>query len=221
MSRLSQGLSVDAQKEFTGVRTRFQRVSDYRFFTGWVQDFFGERILVLSSPDVVLMTGEVFQFEVFGQEAIASFQARLEFGSDFGLYDPNTTKSEFEMRQRVMAAADIEFEFVITNPVTQRKAIEEARHLTQASKAMVCVDGNTTEGTIVDASESGMAIVLPEKLQVGRQSEIRLTTHLGEVHCNAIVRYSRVDKQFPNNFRTGFHIEFIDRIDRARWNRLQ
>ncbi len=221
MSNVGQELSIGVQNELTGVRTRFQRMTDCKFFTGWVQDFSGQRILVLSSPEVVLTTGQEFQFEVFGRETIASFQARLEFGSDSGFCSLNATVSESIMKKRVLAAADFEFDFAISSAVKQRKATEEARQLIKVLEAHIVSELAKIEGTVVDTSDSGMAIVLSEKLQIGRRFDVCVETRLGQVQCEAVVRYSRANRQVPNNFRTGFQIESIDRVNRARWNQIQ
>ncbi len=221
MSNCGQDLSIGVQNELTGVRTQFQRLSDCKFFTGWVQDFTGQRILLLSSPEVVLTTGQEFQFEVFGHESIAAFQGRLEFGSDSGFCSLNATDAESRMKKGVLVAADFEFDFAISSAVTQRKTTEQARRLIKVLKAIVVSDSTRIEGAAVDTCDNGMAIVISEKLQIGRLYDVCVETQLGEVQCKAVVRYCRASKQIPNNFRTGFQIESIDRVSKALWNRIQ
>lgn len=214
-------LTPETMKKFNGVRARFQRLSDYRFFAGWVQDFFGERILLRATPDVILFTGQEFQFDVIGPQYSATFRARLEYGSDFGLFNPNAEKEEFELRQRIMVAADVEFEFVILKEISLRESTEEARYAMQSAKALVTHEGRSINGTVLDASTKGLGLALEEQVPADANIELKIETHMGEVKCQAQVRYCRPDRQLQNNFRTGVSIVSMDRIDQARWNRIR
>lgn len=221
MARFFQNASAQPIRLQNGVRTRFQRISDCRFFSGWVQDTFGDKILVRSSPDVALQNGQIFQFDVYGPELVGTFRARLDYGGDLMEMGENESREEFEMRQRIMAAADVEYEFTIVTDISARPSIEEARYLTQICKAVVETDSGTVEGSMIDASTSGMGLLLPNLLQKKSKVVVRVLTHVGEVKCVAEVRYCRADKQLIHTFRVGLKIDEMDRVDKARWSQIK
>lgn len=221
MAKFFQNASAQPIRLQNGVRTRFQRLSDCRFFSGWVQDTFGSRILVRSSPDVALQNGQIFQFDVYGPELIGAFRAKLEYGGDLMEIEKDESKEQFEMRQRIMAAADVEYEFTIVTEITARPTIEEARYLTQICKAILDTETGEIDGSMIDASTSGIGLILPNPVQKKSRVTIRIATHVGEVKCTAEVRYCRADRQIPFSYRVGLKIIEMDRVALARWSQIK
>lgn len=211
----------DTFKEFAGTRTRFQRLSDYRLFHGWIQDFFGDRLVISSSPDVVLVTGQEFSFEAYGPSSVAMFTARLEFGTDFGVIQADMSADDRAVRQRILAAADIEFDFVVTSDVKFLAQSEEVRVASRAAQVECRLHEFCVSGTLLNSSANGMGLITTYQLEVGDVYEVTVATHIGTVTCQCQCRYSRPDKHVDSMWRSGMKIVDIDRIARARWNQIR
>lgn len=202
---------------YTGVRTRFQRLSDCRFFTGWVQEVYGDRLQVRSYPETMLVPGQAFHFELFGPANVAAFQATLQNAVEMDVHREGISQQEFELRKKIATASESVFEFRLSTVIILRSSEEEARTLTRAARVSVRFGDNELCGTMVDASPTGLGVLVESPLPIGEPVHIRITTHHGEVACGGQVRYCRADSHIPGSFRAGFKITVMERVDRARW----
>lgn len=208
------------QDNFSGVRARYQSLCDFRLFNGWVLDLHDNHVVVRSSPDVVLITGEFYAFEVYSQKRTALFTAKLTLGSDMGTYVIGADKGQFELRQRIMAAADMEFEFEITSDIKFASNKDTYRTLSERSLVSLEFEDRTLTATMVDVSEKGIGLLVAGVAQKGESCLVSIQSHEGEVSCRATVRYCRPDKHAGSVNRLGLNIQEMGRIDLARWHKL-
>lgn len=206
---------------YTGVRARFQRLSDCRFFTGWVQEVYGDRLQVRAYPETLLVPGQAFHFELFGQENVAAFQAVLQSSTEMEVYRTGISPEEHELRKQIATASESVFEFRLTTVIILRGTMEEARTLTRAARVWVRTSELELSGTMVDASASGLGVLLESPVPVDEPVHLRIQTHHGEVACGGQVRYCRKDAHVPGSFRAGIRITAMERVDRARWQMVR
>lgn len=206
---------------YSGVRTRFQRLSDCRFFTGWVQDVYGDRLQVRAHPETLLAMRQSFHFELFGPDNIAAFQAVLQNSSGMEVYRAGISPEELQLRKKIATASESVFEFQLTTVVILRNTDEEARTLTRAARVLVRTFEGESSGTMVDASPNGIGVLLDTKLQNSEAVQLQIQTHHGEIACGGQVRYCRPDALIPGSFRAGIRITLMERVDRARWQRIR
>lgn len=79
-------------------------------------------------------------------------------------------------------------------------------------------DYGTIPLSVIDISENGFGCLSEEQLSVG-QGDVSVITHHGEIKMEIQIRHSRRD-QDGKQYRGGVKILEMDRISRARWNRL-
>jgi hypothetical protein len=79
-------------------------------------------------------------------------------------------------------------------------------------------DYGTIPLSVIDISENGFGCVSEEQLSVG-QCDVSVITHHGEIKMEIQIRHSRQDPE-GKVYRGGVRILEMDRISRARWNRL-
>lgn len=195
-------------------------MSDCRLFHGWVQDMHRETVMVRASPDVLVKNGERFMFEVMCPDNSAIFEAILETGAEALIGDPNASSEEVQMRRRILAAANVEFEFILASPIRFIAAQEQPRLSTDSTLATFDVSGTPLSLIVLDVSKTGLGALSTVEIPTGCTGEVTVTAPTGELKFIGKVIYCRPNTQMPEFHRIGFSIEEIHRIDEARWGRL-
>lgn len=214
------GMSSVSQNSFNGVRARFQRLSDNKFFVGWVQSFYGNLIVVRGSTDSILSPGESFYFEVHGLNAMATFTAKL---SSFDELDV-LKNANFQFVQgadtQVISVAELDFEFEITSQVRYARPVEEFRLMVNKMTAQFTSEGKVHDVTVTDISPNGLGLVSDAEFPMGSKGEVTIFSEYGVIRCMVEVRYSMRDSRSLTAYRNGVHIVEMARIDTAKWNTL-
>lgn len=187
--------SVD-EKSFLGTRARFQRLSDAKFFAGWVRDFSASAIIVTLSSGAPMEPGDEFVFEVHGRSSHASFPAVLS-----------------------MVSAD-EFLFNIPQPMRLLTTTEEARVYVQDMAGVLRGDCLELDVVVIDVSRHGAGLLAPIELRAGERVTIQVDTPNGVVSCHGEVRYCRPSRKHYGHFRAGLLLDDMARIEKARWLNL-
>lgn len=214
-------MTTSSPRDFNGVRTRFQRVSDCRFFTGWVQNFMGNSIIVQGSTDVVINPGQEFLFQVFGANSTAIFTARLNSIDEMDL----VKKAEFVFVEgsnaQVMSVSEMDFEFEVTSQIRYSAATENVRRLVTTTSATITPEGkDPIEIMVADVSVGGIGFISDVEFVKGSTCKVEIYSEYGVIVAHAEVRYSRPDKKNLSSFRTGVMFQGMSRIDEAKWRRL-
>src|SRR5690242_8609715 len=91
------------KKTFTNTRTRFQRISDAKLFSGWIRKFGRSMFMVTLSREAAVSPGEEFAFQAFGHGTLGVFRGILTLVSGYDLTfsyssEVQLQKSKEEMR---------------------------------------------------------------------------------------------------------------------------
>ncbi len=183
--------------DFINRRTRFQRLSDARFFSGWATEIAGAELTVHLSAPATLHRDDICMFEVYGVKATANFRGRLSTFAD------RTATFRMELPIRYLPAQP-----------------EDTRLNLRGITGKALWEGVEVAFEVVDGSEHGIGLISDAKLSRGDQVQLVLQTGYGQLVCNGEVRYSRVAEGDGGRFRTGVRLDEMSRVERARWERL-
>ncbi|MCB8932046.1 MAG: PilZ domain-containing protein [Fimbriimonadaceae bacterium] len=181
---------------FINTRVRLQRLADAKFFSGWVKDFTRTDLVVKLGGPTQVKLGETFMVQVHGHSSTALFRAVLR------------------------AVGPKELTFVIPEPVRFLTASEQVRVTVEDVTATITGGGKALEATVVDLSVGGAGLVAAREIKKGEHVRVIFTTPLGNVECDAEVRYCKMESIEDGTYRIGVQLEELGRIERARWNRL-
>lgn len=181
-------------RAFLNTRVRFQRLSDAKFFAGWVKDFSAGGILVRTSPSAAVAVGEKFMFQVHGGDASAIFKGTL-----------------------TIAGAD-ELCFSIVEQIKYLGVNEAVRLLVDGMSGVIETSGGPIEMLVVDVSSKGLGLVCHTQLERGTEYNMHLDCAQGPVSCVGEIRYCKADAS--GQYRIGVLLKEMNRVDQARWQRL-
>jgi hypothetical protein len=178
------------------MRTRLQRLSDAKFFSGWVTDLDDTELRVRLNVSGECEPGDQFLVEIFGNEVNASFKAGLSVSFDNQAY------------------------LTILSPIQHRAATESARLSVSDMFGNVTTDETEVDVRVVDISRQGMGIIVRIPLTKGSQIRYKVISPVGELHGQAQVRYCRLDPTGNGLYRVGLRILDLTRVEQAKWHRL-
>lgn len=181
---------------FINTRVRLQRLSDAKFFSGWVKDFTRSDLTVKLGTPTQVKAGETFMVQVHGHSSTALFRAVLR------------------------SVGSRELMFVIPEPVRFLTPSEQVRISVQGVTATITGEGKAVDATVVDLSVGGAGLVAACEIKKGEHVRVLFITPLGNVDCDAEVRYCKPESIEEGTYRIGVQLEDLGRIERARWNRL-
>lgn len=181
---------------FTNTRARFQRVSDARFFSGWVAGSLGNQLSVRLAPGAELALGD----RVFVSLACA------QFGATFHAEVTGATASETLL--------------TIEGKPKYGAATEDVRYSTASMTGCLAVGSKRHPMEIGDISSKGLGGHVDSEIARGVQVRFEIDGVYGQVGGTAEVRYCRADPARPGRFRIGLLIVAVGRIDGARWTRM-
>ncbi len=213
-------MSGVSQNSFNGVRARFQRLTDNRFFVGWVQSFYANVIVVRGSTDAILSPGENFYFEVHGLNAMATFTAKLSSFDELDVLKNANFQFVNGADTQVISVAELDFEFEITSQVRYARPVEEFRLMVNKMTAQLQAKGKTHDVTVTDISPNGLGLISEIEFAQGDKGEVTIFSEYGVIRTDVEVRYSMRDERSLTAFRNGVKIERMSRIDSAKWNTL-
>ncbi|MBX3117938.1 MAG: PilZ domain-containing protein [Fimbriimonadaceae bacterium] len=213
-------MSSVSQHSFNGVRARFQRLTDNRFFVGWVQSFYANQIVVRGSTDSILSPGDNFYFEIHGLNAMATFTARLTSFDELDVLKNANFQFVQGADTQVISVAELDFEFEITSQVRYARPVEEFRLMVNKMTAQFQCKGNNHDVTVTDISTGGLGLVSEGGFEVGDTGEVAIFSEFGVIRSEVEVRYSIRDPKSLTAYRNGVKILNMARIDVAKWNSL-
>ncbi|HVL39138.1 MAG TPA: PilZ domain-containing protein [Fimbriimonadaceae bacterium] len=198
------GMQYWTTEEFIDGRVRFQRLSDAKFFNGWVEDFRGTVLTVEAADEFSLLPSDKFAFQLYGRKRDAIFMGEALRASS-GEATVGRSKGHL-------------YRFRITGDMTFSKSAENARFLARGARATVEHQEQVQDALVLDYSASGLGMLCPKSLP--REGVVAINMAIGgvEMQCVAQVRYSRPTE--GGQFRTGFKILRFAASSQERWDRL-
>ncbi len=179
---------------FSGTRARLQRLSDAKFFAGWVRKLTEKELLVELAPDSECYVGDTFNVQAQGKDRTAVVTGMIVAMED--------RQAAFEVMGRIQLINQTEMARFLVSDVTGEVFGEEGQ----------------TSVMIVDVCEGGAALTSPSSLKVGSDVELKIEIHETLVTLPALVRYCKADKADPSIYRVGLEMKSLNRIDHARWH---
>ena len=186
----------DRRESFNNVRVRLQRLSDAKFFAGWVRTLSDSEIVIDFASQEVFEIGSKFFVTINGVHTAAVVQGTLDSqnGGFLTLRFDGTLK--------------------YLNPT------EAVRRLVTGLSGVVSIDGAEIEIQISDVSANGFGAIVDGTLTRGNIVDIEIDTPFGNVQGKAEIRYCRQDVKDSLKHRIGVQFVQLGRIESARWNRL-
>ncbi len=227
-------------REFINTRTRFQRLSDSEFFTGWVEDLSSPHFEVRSTLSTYEI-GDTFLFELYGDKANLIFIARLEGVDAMNALQkttPNAPKPKTARCAKVKGRAKdqvalepeteaedstslyITFEFALVSEKKYVEPKEPARKAVQSLTAVLTRGAEKTEVSISDISANGVGLLTTTSYEVGEVVGLSMTAMMRTIHLQCQVRHCHRDKQIQTMYRTGLQFENMNRVDVVAWAKV-
>jgi hypothetical protein len=196
-------------------RTTLQRVSDAKFFNGWIKQITPDTVVAHTCTSMPMQLGDEFSFQVYGNRKDAFFYAtltalhRAQEGPVFS-FDRSGGATPIELGCRLSS------EMVLKDSSGQPRFCVEG----------ACADITTQSGhqienaIIIDIGPAGFAALTDRKLKKGDQVAVSLFARGQLVKCHAEVRNCVVNTVNPTLQRTGLLITRMERVDALRWKQI-
>lgn len=212
MSRIS-------PKDFVGTRCRFQRLRDAKIFNGWINNYFGNEVVLATSTDSAVQIGDEFRVEGYGNQISVVFNAILKEVSTLDL-TTSAKVSEIGGNATFIEAKQVAFVLDVVGVVRFSASQEPVRLKVSDLEVELTISGKKISGFAVDISNMGAGVVVTQEVPKGSVFELQLHSPFGVVTAVGGVRYCRPDPDRPQHFRIGLLFTDLGRIERPRWERL-
>lgn len=201
--------------EFVDARTRFQRLSDQRVFSGWLQHLQNDAVSIVADEELPVGASERFLFQVQGQSADAYFIASLT---------GTPRQAEHLVRGanalKIAELPALQYDFRLVTPIQLRDSQQIARKTVGALAATMSTRGKATEVLITDASSGGMGIISWTELEKNDVVKIDLNCPDIVASLTCEVRHSRPEQKLIGAYRVGLEFKESDRLSLIAWRKL-
>jgi hypothetical protein len=177
-----------------GTRVRLQRLSDAKFFSGWVIELTAETVLIKINGEPELKVGDRFAAEIHGATHVA--RGTIE------LTDPNASATRFQ----------------ITAAMQYATVTEQARFLVDGVTCLIFVDGREIAAEVIDYSAKGLGFRSLRPLYPGTDVEMVVTSGTLSASVDGQIRHCRLDPDAPGRYRGGVLIEPRDSEQAYAWD---
>ncbi|MCH7904442.1 MAG: PilZ domain-containing protein [Armatimonadetes bacterium] len=203
-------------ESFAGSRCRLSRLSDGKKFAGWVEQFTGARLAVVSETSFDLAEGEAVYVELFGDYVTACMTVDV---TACGPAD-EALDSIFHMELLHGQPTAQRTEGTVTSRIRVVDSAESRRRVVPNWNVAVTLADGQTQGTVHDVSACGLGIDVEGPIEAGSEVELEVQTPLGEVKCQGKVRYCRELPNGDGTYRCGVNVDYLSRVDYARWAQI-
>lgn len=179
----------------SGTRCRLQRLSDLRFYSGWINRA-TESEIEIDLPEAAVQVGDKFQCEAAYEQAMARFVCRCT------------------------AAEGGRINIEIEGPIEFGTPGQEPRFRVFGMGATIYGQEKPIECDVADVSMSGIGLIAGSQLP--RFASVRLVIDgpMDRIECKGMVRYCRPHPQDKGSYRLGVTLDIEDRLARAMWSRI-
>lgn len=213
MSRIS-------PRDFVGTRARFQRMRDAKIFNGWIDNFFGNKLEVVTSSQFPVEVGDSFRFEGFGHHITMVFQCELESINAIDALTGGLETLIEGSNAKVLESYGATFVLKVTGQIRFAASSEAVRIKVSNLPGSVLLGPKKIHAKAVDVSPGGLGMIVEEKIDVGTDVRVNLETNFGTLTGIFQVMYCVEDFRNAGYYRSGFKIKEMDRIERPRWDRF-
>lgn len=186
----------DRRESFVNVRVRMQRLSDAKFYSGWLRSMSESEVVIDFTGGDMFEPGTKFFLSINGVNSAAVVQTQLTSQS------PGFLNLRYDGQVKYL------------NPS------EQARRLVTGLTGVIEIAGGEIDMQITDVSVKGFGALIEGVILKGSIVTIQIDTQFGNVTAQAEIRYCRQDSKDSMRHRVGFQITQIGRIENARWGRL-
>ena len=203
-------------ESFAGSRCRLTRLSDGKKFAGWVEQFTGARLTVVSESSFDLATDEAVYVELFGDHVTACMTV------DVTACGPahEALDSIFHMELLHGQPKGQRMEGPVTSRIRIVDSTDSRRRVVTNWEVEIIRSGESSTGTVHDLSAGGLGIDVEEVIEAGAEVDLKVQTPLGEVRCHVQVLYCRELPDGGGLYRCGVRVCNLSRVDYVRWAQL-
>jgi hypothetical protein len=196
-------------------RTTFQRISDAKFFNGWIRNVTLDVVVAHTCTSCRLEPGDQFSFQVYGNKKDAFFHARL-----VTLHGSEQTPIFNADRGSGLHTLDLGCH--ITTEMTLKDSHGQPRFFVEGVSADIMgSDGFDAQGAVViDIGPGGLAAIVPRGFKKGDVVQVTLRSNGQIVLFEAEVRNCVVNALCNEFQRVGLQIHRMERVDGLRWKQL-
>jgi hypothetical protein len=199
---------------FVGMRTRFQRVTDRKQFTGWVEAITPTYVVIRVPPTEAVFPGDVFVFTLFGEVESATFQA--QFACVHRL-DMDKANEQTVGLGTLVEVQETSIEFTILTTIDFNKSTLDARKYANSEVGIVRNAEGTHDIWVVDVSIRGLGFICQKPFSIGDKLEIEMRYGSWLLEMQAEVRHCQHYPLMDGMHQTGVQLAEMDRLLKAKW----
>ncbi|MFM9873026.1 MAG: PilZ domain-containing protein [Fimbriimonadaceae bacterium] len=210
---------ISAQ-DFVGTRARFQRIGDAKLFAGWIEDFFGNKVVISTNTNHLVNIGDEFRFEGFGNRIAVVFNAKLDAVAKLDMANESVLTEVEGTNAKILEAKRVKLELQVCSPVRFSASHENLRMLSPDIFTVLNEGAEQVEGFMIDIAKQGIGFVSKKKVKPKEYVEVRMETRIGTIEAKGNIRYCLPDKDRTGFYRVGIMFTDMDRVNRPRWTRF-
>lgn len=204
--------------DFIGTRTQFQRFSDSKLFSGWIQNFTLGSLQVHASADYLINKGDRLIFHVVSTHANARLVADFVSVKGLDLIPTSSIHLAGSSAANVVESPAANYCFKVVSQLEYLPPTEEARHMVGGWVVQVASpSGNFANAFLSDVSEAGAGILGPVAYQRGDIVSVHLDAMEKSLDLEAEIRYSVKSKIVPDMYKSGLKFREFGRLEGAVW----
>lgn len=207
-------------QDFVGTRARFQRLRDAKVFSGWIENFHGQKLDVSCSTQFAVELGDEFRLEGFGHHIAITFNAKLENIANYDILAKGGLSVIEGTNGRIIEATKTTLNLVITSPVKFTASPEAVRIAVQDYPTRIQVGSQDLTGNLADIGPNGIGVKLSTKIEPSVPVVLTIQTPYGPVRTQGVTKYCRIDPDRAELFRVGIMFTDLGRLERPRWDRF-
>lgn len=200
------------QFQFKGARAQIQRVSDARFFGGWVEQLDWPKMRLKIETHLKPSLGDEFSVRLYGPDMDAVFRATL-LQSSFVAAKPAAPDAE-------PRPALVTLGLHIHTAVDLVSSSEDARFTAPDLRAYIRLPFKDVDVPVLDISSEGIGVLSPIKFGPRQLIQLQVFSQTKVIECTAEVRYCRKTRGPEQLYRLGLKVQELARMDAPYWRKL-
>lgn len=183
-----------------GRRARFQRISDGKLFSGWIEGCDHDRVCILPTSNVLPMVGDSIYLEGCADSLAVSFQGLVR-------------EAISGATPRVYVSCNGEIRFGPPHESARRRI---RRHPVMAYPE----NGFPFNAFILDVSKHSIGLTCGQEIPRNSVVELKIESQVGSVTVEGHVLYCVPDRRQGKAHRFGLFIPEMPRLEQQRWERF-
>lgn len=188
LAHLPEGLS--------GMRVRFQRTTDARFYAGWVIETESKRLFVRPGRSEGMLSGDRYMVELYAKNYNLLFEATLD--------EVHGEEASLDLTGTIRSIAPRE-------PVRLQMTDAMCR---------VHIQGDPFLAQVIDVSPGSLALNSPRPLKPAMVFTLTIETWAGAIDGEGRVIYCKDEPNRPEPFRVAFTFDPHTRAGQTLWAKL-